>query len=232
MWQKATNYNIQNYSRNFIDMVVEDSICGKWRLIRFYGYPEGNRRRNSLDLIHHLSSRSTLSWCIVGDFNDIFPPEEKRGRVQQPNWLINGFRQAVLDEGLVDVPMQGYLFTWFKILGCDKVVEEKLDKTLVNNEWCSLSHEAKVKCLTVTTLNHYPILLSCEANRTSKRNNNKFKFESVWLIEQGFNTFFVKQWRRCSNNNIVDILEFYGESMMERSKENCYKLRREINKLR
>lgn len=32
-----------------------------------------------------------------------------------------------MDAGLVDVPMNGYPFTWFKSLGTDREVEEKLD---------------------------------------------------------------------------------------------------------
>ncbi|MCI77735.1 endonuclease/exonuclease/phosphatase family protein, partial [Trifolium medium] len=43
----------------------------------------------------------------MGDFNDILAPSEKKGRNERAPWLINGFRSAVLDSGLVDVHMEG-----------------------------------------------------------------------------------------------------------------------------
>lgn len=35
-------------------------------------------------------------------------------KVDRPNWIIIGFRQAVIDTRLFD--MEGYHFTWFKSL--------------------------------------------------------------------------------------------------------------------
>jgi len=49
-----------------------------------------------------------LPWCIFGDFNNIMDASEKRGRTTRSNWLVNGFRQATIDSGLSDVPMEGY----------------------------------------------------------------------------------------------------------------------------
>ena len=46
------------------------------------------------------------------------------GRTIRPPWLINGFRQAVIDSGLSDVPFEGYPYTWFKSLGTPSAVEK------------------------------------------------------------------------------------------------------------
>jgi hypothetical protein len=85
-----------------------------------------------------LARLSSLPWCVIGDFNDILSSEEKKGRSERPQWLIRGFRQAMLDAGLVDLHMTGYKFTWFKSLGTARAVEEKLDKALVNSTWYNL----------------------------------------------------------------------------------------------
>ena len=47
--------------------------------------------------------------------------------------MINDFRQAVMDVGLPNVPVEGYPFTWFKSLGSRRAVEERLDRELSNN---------------------------------------------------------------------------------------------------
>jgi hypothetical protein len=99
------NCQILNYSQNHIDIEVNDPLKGVWRLTGFYGFPEGGHRRDSWNFLHHLSNISHLPWCIIGDFNDILSANEKKGRVDRPNWLIKGFREAVTDAGLVDIPM-------------------------------------------------------------------------------------------------------------------------------
>lgn len=66
--------------------------------------------------------------CIIGDFNDILScNEKKKGRIDRPNWLISGFRQAAQDVGLIVIPLEGYPFTWFKSLGIASV-SKKLDR--------------------------------------------------------------------------------------------------------
>lgn len=49
---------------------------------------------------------------VMGDFNDVLEEDEKRGGKPQPNWLINGFREAVESSGLKDMGFEGYQYTW------------------------------------------------------------------------------------------------------------------------
>jgi hypothetical protein len=133
-WMSHIGCVITNYSHNHIDMTVNDPIRGAWRLTGFYGYPEGSRRRDSWNFLRQLSRSSTLPWCVIGDFNDILSSDEKKGRTDRANWLINGFRGAVFDAGLFDINMEGYRFTWFKSLGTERAVDEKLDRALSNED--------------------------------------------------------------------------------------------------
>ena len=71
-------------------------------------FPERNRRKESWKLLNWLKSRSNMPWCLVGDFNDLLTQSEKHGRVRHPNYLIQGFWDAVHFGGLNDVPMHGY----------------------------------------------------------------------------------------------------------------------------
>jgi hypothetical protein len=116
-WRSSLNCNLINYSNNHITIEIIDSILGTWRLTGYYGYPNGERRHAAWNFLHNLSNQYAGPWCIIDDFNDIMDDSEKRGRALQPRWLINGLRQAVLDSGLSDVPLEGYPFTWFKSLG-------------------------------------------------------------------------------------------------------------------
>ncbi|KEH37985.1 endonuclease/exonuclease/phosphatase family protein [Medicago truncatula] len=176
LWNKNFNCSITNFSQNHIDVDVNDSLRGRWRLTGFYGMPEGGRGRESWNLLRHISNLSQLPWCIVGDFNDILATNEKKGRSDRQPWLIQGFRQAVMDAGLADIHMDDYAFTWFKSLGTDRAVEEKLDRAMANDSWFDKFQIAKLECLTTTSSDHYPLLLDCAPQPSTIGGQRRFRF--------------------------------------------------------
>ncbi|XP_058758104.1 uncharacterized protein LOC131631328 [Vicia villosa] len=206
-WKEHKKCSVQNYSNNHIDMLVEDSIHGNWRLTSFYGFPENSRRRDSWNLIRNLSDSSNLPWCIIGDFNDILSCNEKKGSIERPNWLISGFRQAVQDAGLIDIPLEGYPFTWFKSLGTARAVEERLDRAMTNTNWSTLFPNANLECLTAAYSDHYPILLSCFNDTVHQNVRKSFKFENAWLTEPGFKDFLREKWLNCEHDEITKKIE-------------------------
>ncbi|KAL8534133.1 hypothetical protein ACS0TY_010225 [Phlomoides rotata] len=110
-WNKKASCQVVNYSQNHIDLhIVDDRFT--WRLTRFYGIPQRNRRRSSWNLLRSLAKMSILPWLTIGDFNDLLCESDKRGRVQHPRWLFRGFRETMEDCGLSDVFLNGHKFTW------------------------------------------------------------------------------------------------------------------------
>lgn len=85
LWKEGTEVNVTNYSCHHIDSTIclEGSDI-HWRLTGFYGYPERGRRKESWSLLKHLSTLNSLPWSILGNFNDIMKPEEKRGQCPHP----------------------------------------------------------------------------------------------------------------------------------------------------
>jgi hypothetical protein len=106
-WRNSLNCQLVDFSSNHITVQSTDIVLGIWRLTGYYGYLNGGRRTAAWNFLRQLSNQFTGLWCIFGDFNDILDASEKRGRNTRPPWLINGFRQAVIDPGLSDVPIVG-----------------------------------------------------------------------------------------------------------------------------
>ncbi|GAU32101.1 hypothetical protein TSUD_358070 [Trifolium subterraneum] len=145
MWKDSVKCQVMNYSRNFINIVVEDEEVGKWRLTCYYGYPERSRRKLAWDMLRDLRNMSQLPWCIIGDFNDLLSQEDRRGVHPHPNWLCSGFRNAVADCNLTDIYLEGHPYTWNKSRGTTRAIEERLDRALANSLWLSLFPNAKLE---------------------------------------------------------------------------------------
>ncbi|PNX92542.1 ribonuclease H [Trifolium pratense] len=97
-----------------------------------------SRRRQAWDLLRELGNMSLLPWCIIGDFNDLLSHEDKKGIHPHPNWLCMGFREAISDYDLSDIPLEGHPFTWIKSRGTNHVIEERLDRAMTNLSWLGL----------------------------------------------------------------------------------------------
>lgn len=106
--------NLIGYSVNFIDVKILLPDTSQWRLTGYYGFPERQRRQHSWNLLRDLSTKSTIPWCCVGDFNDLLAQSEKRGRLPHPVRLINDFWGTVEDCDFTDIGMTGHQYTWEK----------------------------------------------------------------------------------------------------------------------
>lgn len=108
-------------------------------------------------MMRELAAKSSLPWCMIGDFNDIVSMEEKRGGRVQPRSLIEGFSEAINNCGLEDLGFVGDHFTWEKCRGGLAWVQERLDRRLTNQDWKELFPRAEVIVLDVTTSDHLPL---------------------------------------------------------------------------
>lgn len=138
LWKRGVNCDLVNYSMHLINVDVHDDRCDTWRLTLLYGFPKTSHRRDSWALLRSLVVGTSSPWCVIGDFNELFNANDKKGHREQPNWLFSGFWEVVVDCELVNVPLEGYLFTWSKSLGTNRAVEERLDRAPFTNSWMVL----------------------------------------------------------------------------------------------
>ncbi|XP_058733106.1 uncharacterized protein LOC131604698 [Vicia villosa] len=194
LWKHAAICSILNFSRNFINVLVQEDGKEDWRITSYYGYPERSRRQLAWDLLRNLHGMSAIPWCIIGDFNDLLSQEDKYGLHPHPNSLCDGFRQAVTDCNLVDMPLIGHQFTWIKSRGTNHVIEERLDRALASQEWLLLHPQATLTNLLASHSDHSPILLDSEPQQRSRK-NFQFRFENKWLLEDDIKEVVHTGWR-------------------------------------
>ncbi|XP_073124282.1 uncharacterized protein [Henckelia pumila] len=201
-----------------------------WRLTGFYGFPERNRRNQYWNMLQMLSQRSALPWCCTGDFNDLISQSEKRGRILHPTNLINGFREAVVDSGLVDLGMKGHWFTWEKSRGTNSFVEERLDQAMATNQWLDVFRMAEVCNLEVVSFDHSAIFLNIYSNVIGKK--RRFRFENAWLIESECKSVVHHSWMIGDEGNIQHRIATCGTHLQKWGDKVNFRFRNAISHCR
>lgn len=202
-------------STNFIDTQIRvDSAAPWWRFTGYYGFPERRRRREAWQLLCSLANLSSLPWVIMGDFNDLLDATEKRGRAPHPSWCLRGFQEVVRECGLVDLCLEGCPFTWERGRGTSGFVQEKLDRIMVSGSWLELYGDARAFTVAGASCDHMAVCLSPERLLQRRRGCVKrFKFENVWLREEGCREIKEQSWRASQGKEIQTRVASVGAAL-------------------
>ena len=124
-----------------------------------------------------MRQRWNVPWCAIGDFNVVRFPSERLG--------CNGFSPAMMEfsdwidhHNLVDLPLVEGSFTWSS--GATPLAMSRIDRALVSSDWEEHFVDVILKMLPRPISDHCPILV--EAGGLMRG----FKFENMWLKEEGF----------------------------------------------
>uniref|UniRef100_A0A803NTY0 Endonuclease/exonuclease/phosphatase domain-containing protein n=1 Tax=Cannabis sativa TaxID=3483 RepID=A0A803NTY0_CANSA len=159
LWRFTEEVQVLGYGVNYIDVSVNSSDNGRWRLTGLYGEPNRSFRQRTWDLIRNLKEEQGLPWCIIGDLNNVTSQQDKRGGNAYPNWLINGFCGMLDDCGLHDLDLEGYSYTWERGRGTDEWIEVRIDRAIVTQQFLDMFPTVKLINLEVSTSDHCPLLL-------------------------------------------------------------------------
>jgi hypothetical protein len=145
---------------------------------------------------------SELPWCIIGDFNYLLAQEDKQGIHPHPNWLCNGFQNAICDCDLTDIHLEGYPYTWTKSRGSATLIEERLDRSMANPQWLTTYPGVKLVNFLTSHSDHSHILLQNSPITTNGRTYS-FRFENSWLQEEDIIDVVEDGWGREHGTNVV-----------------------------
>ncbi|KAG8652544.1 hypothetical protein MANES_06G103266v8 [Manihot esculenta] len=201
LWRSVSSITLLSSSQHHIDIEVFIEGVGNWRLTGYYGEADRNFRHLSWQRLRMLASHHEAPWVCLGDFNDILSPSEKRGGRPQPSRLINGFRDALCDSGLIEFPMTGYPFTWEHGRNSDGWMESRLDRVFTNAQWRTRFSNSTAEVLGFSTSDHLPILLAVRCF-VDQRHAHRFRFENTWLREAGCRTLISDIWPLSSDMDV------------------------------
>jgi hypothetical protein len=134
LWSEEVEVRILSFSRRHINAKVVPPNSEQWRFTDFYDNPEAHLRMESWNLIRHLAILNPLPWMVCGDFNEITEISEKLGNRGRTHGLMQNFREALSDSGLLDLGYSGPKFTWCNMQGEQSIVFARLDRGVSNRE--------------------------------------------------------------------------------------------------
>jgi hypothetical protein len=118
-----------------------------------------------------------MPWCIGGDFNVTLYHSERSGGARRRRGVA-AFADFIAEQGLMNLPLLGGVSTW-----SNSSSWSRLDRFLVSTEWDLRYPDLMQKKLTRVCSDHAPIILCGGIRQDGKR---PFKFENMWLKEEGF----------------------------------------------
>ena len=128
----------------------------------------------------HRCVRWPMAWCLVGDFNIIRYPSERLG-CESFSPAMFAFSDFIESNSLVDLPLKGASFTWFRDFGLP--FRSRIDRALVSLDWEEHFENVSQRVLPCVISDHCPLLLEAGAVRHDR---SAFKFENMWLKVEGF----------------------------------------------
>lgn len=213
LWKNKDGCKVTKTTRNYIDFEVTNEQVGSWRYTGFYGFPERQRRYESWEMLRSLAGESVLSWCVIGDFNDMMFDTEKRGGRKHPYSLL-GFTETLHDCGLRDLGYVREQFTWERGRGQHNWVQERLDKGVATQSWCDLFPLTEVQSIEVTTSYHLPLFLNLMKQVYVPR-AKRFKFENTWIREQDCRGVVKQGWESAGCDTILEKIRSCGSKLQE-----------------
>ena len=161
--------------------------CFVWIFSGEYGPTLGNAREDFWDEFGAIRGLWSDPWCIGGDFNVVRFPGERSG-ASRLTLAMRRFTWVIDDLHLRNLPLLGGSSTWSE--GLNNQAYLRLDRFLVSEGWEGHFSNVLQCVLPKPVSDHSPILLDVGGMR---RGPSPFRFESMWLKEEGFKDL-VKFW--------------------------------------
>lgn len=199
MWTDDLQVTVHSYSFYLILATVTIRATNlKFGLICIYGDPYHPQTNLIWEQVaSFVYDNYNLPMLCMGDMNDMLYDTDKSSPIINRT-RINAFQSLVKMCGFFDLGYSGPAYTWTNKRFSSKPLYERLDRCLVNADWCAVFPIANVYNMPImhTMSDHAPILLSTDG--PVRRVKRSFKFENWWLKEHDFQSYAKAAWSKTN----------------------------------
>lgn len=133
-------------------------------------------------------------WLCIGDFNELLSNEEACGGNARSNARMKMFRDFIFKAQLIDLGVQGSAFTWFRKKKDGSVLQERLDRALVNDSWCELWPQTELFNYPNVGSDHAPVFVCCSP--LAPKAPKLFRFEECWKRDPECLAVVSENWKK------------------------------------
>ncbi|XP_062007812.1 uncharacterized protein LOC133724910 [Rosa rugosa] len=197
-WKEDFLVKVNDYSKYFID--TEITLPDSGSLIRvtwMYGPPYHGEKENFWNRWYNKRRPDGNPWMVIGDLNEMLFLHEREGITPGNLNRRRYLEQFVASNCLMDVGFKGQKYTWARKEDGITVLQERIDRCLVCDEWLLSWPNSGVTHLTRIGSDHNPILFT--SNPILSKRRGQFKFEAQWAEEEETYSVIHDSWN-CSTN--------------------------------
>ncbi|GMI90398.1 hypothetical protein HRI_002709100 [Hibiscus trionum] len=168
---------------------------GEIRFVNVYAPNDPNERKMVFDEISEALDGSNIPTIIGGDFNCVLKTEERCGGPSSNSHMktLSEFQQR---NGLIDLPMQGGSYTWFK---GNQNIASKLDRFFISPEILQQMPSLEQNVLLRGISDHCPVVLK---QITLRRSNRTFKWFNNWAFDDEYKRLIKETCATVENGDI------------------------------
>ncbi|XP_074293134.1 uncharacterized protein LOC141620066 [Silene latifolia] len=151
--------NVLEYNAQYVHMKVDSLVDRRsfW-LTMVYAFNGHHEREPLWDNLGKNANLVTGPWAIAGDFNCVLNVSERVGG-NTPAGEMEPFRRCLADCGVVDIAAVGALYTWNNKQKPEERIYSRIDRFLVNQDWCDSFTDIYAHFMPEGLLDHTPCLL-------------------------------------------------------------------------
>ncbi|GJS77431.1 RNA-directed DNA polymerase, eukaryota [Tanacetum coccineum] len=220
---------LQETKMELIDLITIKELWGilllTMLLVRLLVSLEDLSDRKALwDFIRHLVDSWSGESIILGDFNEVRSENERFGSIFYENGA-NAFNHFITRAGLIDLPLEGYSFTWTHP-SASKM--SKLDRFLVSEGMIVVFPSLSAICLERHLSDHMPILLR---ELDVDYGPSLFRLYHSWFSKDGFDDLVEQTWKSPIPNesNSIILLKKKFQVLKASIKQWCKKDKQHSN---
>ncbi|KAL0411342.1 UNVERIFIED_CONTAM: hypothetical protein Slati_3723900 [Sesamum latifolium] len=128
----------------------------------------------------------------MGDFNSVLDMSEVCGQSRDIRIAMEDFNQFLMDTTLINLLMQGSLFTWYNCSDDNRSLWKLLDRMLVNGRWLDRWPNVAYTRVPPRTSDHSPLVL---CGNLCMSHGNIFRFDNYLAASPDFIPLVYNVWR-------------------------------------
>ncbi|GKV33811.1 hypothetical protein SLEP1_g42265 [Rubroshorea leprosula] len=165
-------------------------------LINVYGPNDRQKRAKLWEELRKRMIDKEGWWLIVGDFNVVRGPEERRGKTGV-SFDMRDFEEFIVSTGLVDVKLMNRRYTWYKP---DGTAMSRLDRFLLSTQMNNMGGEWIQWGLPRNIFYHCAMVLKSKSTNWGPR---PFRVLDSWQQHPGFKKAVEDKWREMAVEGFV-----------------------------